>query len=97
SIEQWGTYYSFAGLGFPFTFFYKDGMIPSAKKGFLNPTQEYLQDMQRFDDLIVYEEMFDLESDLRFEQGYEKKKQLIRSRRDFHLKWLEPTTYLDNP
>ncbi len=104
SRERWSTYYPFAGLGTPFTFFYKNG--PSSAGGggnliafsetfnFIKSSEEYLQDMQRFDDLALEEEPFDLISEVRFQEGQEKKTQVVRYRRDYHLKSLEPRNYM---
>jgi hypothetical protein len=104
STERWSTYYPFAGLGTPMTFFYKNG--PSSGGGGSNPilfpkvhnfikaSEEYLQDMKSFDELVLEEKPFDLISEVRFQEGEEKKIQLMRFRRDYHLKWLESRNYM---
>lgn len=99
ALEQWETYYPFAAKGVPFTIFYKNVFVPVAFverqiPKYLSAQREYLQDMQRFDDLVLTENIFTVDSDVRFQKGLDKWKQLIRVRRDFHVKWLEPTTFL---
>lgn len=104
STERWSTYYPFAGLGVPFTFFYKNGPSSSGGGGnlivfsdvyhFIKGSGEYLRDLERFDELALEAEPFDIVSEVRFQEGQEKKIQLVRFRRDYHLKWLEPRNYM---
>ncbi len=106
SQERWETYYPFAGLGSPFTLFYKNGPTPppappfgpngtvTGTMSFHRFASEYLQDLQRFDEITIEPYVLIVDLDFPVQKGTESYKFLVPYRRDYHLKWLEPATFL---